>query len=93
MELAQDALKNIADFDPHVRAFITVAKDYALSRAREADAKIAQGANIGILTGIPFSAKDVFCVRGMKTTAGAKILQNYISPDLCHYVKQIMHHE
>ena len=80
VELAQDALKNIADFDPHVRAFITVAKDYALSRAREADAKIAQGANIGILTGIPFSAKDVFCVRGMKTTAGAKILQNYISP-------------
>ncbi len=80
LELAQEAFKNIADFDPHVRAFITVAKDYAYARAAETDAKIAEGADIGILTGITFSAKDVFCTRGIKTTAGSKILQNYIPP-------------
>lgn len=79
-ELAQDAFKNIADFDSNVHAFITVTKDYALSKASEVDDKIQKGEEITLLSGIPFSAKDAFCAKGIKTTGGSKILDNYISP-------------
>ena len=60
-------------------AFITVTDELAMKQAQAADDKIAKGTG-GILTGIPYAHKDIFCTNGVKTSAGSKMLDNFISP-------------
>jgi aspartyl-tRNA(Asn)/glutamyl-tRNA(Gln) amidotransferase subunit A len=63
-----------------VHAFITVTAEEALNQAREVDHQLAGGQDPGLLAGIPFSAKDVFCVKGTLSTAASKILGNFTAP-------------
>lgn len=51
----------------------------ALELAKKVDEKIAKGATIGLLEGIPFGVKDVFMLQGIPTTASSKFLKNYKS--------------
>ncbi len=78
VELVQMALDQIEKYDDKIKAFITVTKDEALKKAKEIDERIAKGEKVGRLAGIPYSAKDVFVTKGIKTTASSKILDNYI---------------
>ena len=78
-ELTRTILERIQGVEDRVDAFITVAADEALHQAKEADQKIAQG-RCEPLTGIPLAIKDVICTRGMRTTCGSKILENFIPP-------------
>jgi len=77
VELTQHYLDRINRSD--LNAFITVTDDLALSQARAADTKLANGSG-NVLTGIPFAHKDIFCTKGVKTSAGSKILDPFISP-------------
>ena len=77
VELTEHFLTRINQSD--LNAFITVTDDLALDQARAADEKIANG-SAGILTGIPYAHKDIFCTTGVKTSAGSKILDPFISP-------------
>ena len=77
VELTKHFLDRINQSD--LNAFITVTDDLALNQAKAADAKIANG-SAGILTGIPYAHKDIFCTTGVKTSAGSKILDPFISP-------------
>ncbi len=77
IELTQHYLKRIDRSD--LNAFITVTDEIALSQARAADAKLASGSG-SVLTGIPYAHKDIFCTKGIKTSAGSKILDPFISP-------------
>ena len=77
IELTQHYLKRIDRSD--LNAFITVTDELALSQARAADAKLASGSG-SVLTGIPYAHKDIFCTKGIKTSAGSKILDPFISP-------------
>jgi len=77
VELTQHYLDRINRSD--LNAFITVTDELALSQARAADAKLANGSS-SVLTGIPFAHKDIFCTKGVKTSAGSKILDPFISP-------------
>ena len=77
VELTQHYLDRINRSD--LNAFITVTDELALSQARAADAKLANGSG-SVLTGIPFAHKDIFCTKGVKTSAGSKILDPFISP-------------
>ena len=63
-----------------VHAFITLTDERALQQAREVDRKLAAGEDPGLLGGIPFTVKDIFCLRGTPTTAASRILANYIAP-------------
>ena len=63
----------------NLNAFITVTDDMALEQARIADVKIAKDEG-GVLTGIPYAHKDIFCTKGVKTSAASKILDSFISP-------------
>ncbi len=62
-----------------LNAFITVTDELAMAQAQGADDKIAKGVG-NILTGIPYAHKDIFCTNGVKTSAGSKMLDNFISP-------------
>jgi len=77
VELTQYYLDRINASD--LNAFITVTDELAMNQAQAADDKIAKGDG-NILTGIPYAHKDIFCTNGVKTSAGSKILDNFISP-------------
>ncbi len=78
-ELTESCLKRIGERNGALNAFITVTSDLAIAEAEKADKKIAEG-EISLLTGVPFSVKDAICVEGVRSTASAKILDNYVSP-------------
>ena len=64
-------LARLAKYDPTLRCVVSLLPDLARAQAREADAEIAAGKYRGPLHGIPYGLKDVFAVRGTKTTWGA----------------------
>ena len=63
-----------------VHAFITLTSERAHAQAEAVDQKIAAGEDPGPLAGVPFTVKDIFCVHGTPTTAGSRILANFVSP-------------
>ncbi|MHC1740232.1 MAG: Asp-tRNA(Asn)/Glu-tRNA(Gln) amidotransferase subunit GatA [Anaerolineaceae bacterium] len=63
-----------------VHAFITLTDDLALRQAQAVDADLAAGKDPGALAGIPFTVKDIFCVKGTPSTAASRILANFKSP-------------
>lgn len=77
VELTKAYLERIKTIDPKLNAYITVSQDEALKQAEEADKKRAAG-NTGLLLGIPIALKDLYLTEGVKTTAGSKVLENYI---------------
>ena len=76
-ELTQHYLDRIKNSD--LNTFISITEDEALSQAKEADKKITKGGS-SILTGMPYAHKDIFCTKGVKTSAGSKMLDSFISP-------------
>lgn len=79
-EIAEAALRRIEAVDPILRAFITVEADRALRRAADVDAQIASGNSRLPLAGVPVAIKDNISTRGLRTTCGSKILENYVPP-------------
>jgi len=79
VELTRSVLDRIEAVEPRVNAFITLDKEGALAQAAEADARRGRG-EAGSLCGIPLSVKDVLCTKGLRTTAGSKILEPFVPP-------------
>lgn len=79
VEITQDYLKRVHDSNASLNCFIEVCDEHALAQAKAADEQIAAG-NAGIMTGVPFAQKDIFCTKDIRTTCGSKMLDNFISP-------------
>lgn len=79
-ELVKACLKRVEKINKEINSFITVSGKEALEQAEEIDKKIEEGKKINLLEGIPFSVKDAICTKGIRSTGGAKILDNYIPP-------------
>ena len=79
VELTEALLGRITAQDDKLNAMITVTGDQALATAAQADAARAAGKG-GPLNGIPLIHKDIFCTRGVRTSCGSKMLDNFISP-------------
>lgn len=73
LEVTEAALARIERYDGILNSFTDVAADRARARAREVDAAIAAGKNVGPLAGVPFAVKNLFDVKGLSTRAGSKI--------------------
>jgi aspartyl-tRNA(Asn)/glutamyl-tRNA(Gln) amidotransferase subunit A len=80
VELARESLRRIRELQPVLNAFITVTEELALKQARSVDEELARGIDRGPLHGIPYTLKDLFATRGIRTTAGSKIFADYV-PD------------
>ncbi len=63
-----------------VHAFITQTETIARSQAEEIDRKLSRGEDPGPLAGVPFTVKDIFCVKDTYSTAASKILANFKAP-------------
>jgi aspartyl-tRNA(Asn)/glutamyl-tRNA(Gln) amidotransferase subunit A len=87
VELAQAHLDRIAKLNGALNAFITVDPEQVLAQAKGADAARRRG-EAGPLTGIPIAHKDLFCTRGLRTTCGSKMLENFVSPYDAHVIER-----
>jgi aspartyl-tRNA(Asn)/glutamyl-tRNA(Gln) amidotransferase subunit A len=79
-ELTTAAIDRVGRLDPTLHAFITVTAETALRAARQADSELASGRSRGPLHGIPIAVKDLFLTRGVRTTSGSRLFENYV-PD------------
>lgn len=81
-ELTQAYLVACEVHNPALNAYITLTPELALAQAKEADAKIARGelehGNGAPMLGIPIGMKDLFCTKGVRTTAGSKMLEDFV---------------
>jgi Asp-tRNA(Asn)/Glu-tRNA(Gln) amidotransferase A subunit family amidase len=71
-------LRRLEQYDRQLRCVITLTKEFALSRAKKADAEIAAGKYRGPLHGIPFGVKDLLDTAGIPTTYGAEPYRNRV---------------
>ncbi len=78
-EVTRHFLGRIDHLSASLNAFITVTPERAMADARRADAMIARGEG-GPLTGVPLVHKDIFCTAGILTSAGSRILSNFVAP-------------
>ena len=88
VELTESVLERVARVEPTINAYITLTAELALEQAREADAKLAAGTATP-LTGIPVGVKDLIVTKGVRTTAGSKMLENFIPPYDSHVYENL----
>ena len=80
-EICREYLQVIQDKNEELNAFIEVYdEEEILEQARAVDEKVKKGEEIGLLEGIPCAVKDLINIQGKKTTAGSKMMENYIAP-------------
>ncbi len=78
-QLTESVLARIAAVEGRVQAYITLDREGALAQAEAADQRLAAG-ETNPLCGIPLAIKDVLCTKGLRTTCGSKILENFLPP-------------
>lgn len=64
----------------YLNNFVTIVEDAARTRAKEVDAKVAGGGELGILEGIPAGMKDLLCTKGVRTTCSSHMLEHFVPP-------------
>ncbi|MGB2590104.1 MAG: Asp-tRNA(Asn)/Glu-tRNA(Gln) amidotransferase subunit GatA [Candidatus Acidiferrum sp.] len=79
-ELAADYYRRIEKKNPELNAYLTLSEERAYAQADRVDALVAAGKPLPALAGVPIAIKDVISTRGVRTTCGSKILQNYVPP-------------
>ena len=78
-EVAQFFLERCRQHNAKLNAFLEL-NEKVVEEARALDQRISRGEDPGVLAGVPVGVKDMFCTRGIKTTAGSRILQNFVPP-------------
>lgn len=78
--LTEQCLRQIEAENPRLNAFLTVTAESALADAAARDRELADGRDRGPLHGIPYALKDMFCTRGIRTTAGSLLFADFV-PD------------
>ncbi len=89
VELTRQVLDLIEKRQSRLNAFITVTAEHALAQARRAEHEIQAGQYRGKLHGIPYAAKDLFFTKGIKTTVGSKIMDDFVPEYDCAVVEKL----
>ena len=88
-ELVTGYYARIADEDPRIGAYLTLCRERALGQAERIDQMARRGDPLPALAGVPIAIKDVMTLRGVRTTAGSRILDNFIAPYDCTAVARL----
>jgi aspartyl-tRNA(Asn)/glutamyl-tRNA(Gln) amidotransferase subunit A len=81
--------KKIAAEDGDIHAYLTLSKERALAQAERIDKLAGKGDPLPPLAGVPMAIKDAMVTKGVRSTAGSKILENYIPPYDCTAVARL----
>ena len=87
--LVEEFYGRIKANDPEIHAYLTLSEDRAFAQAKRIDSLVSQGADLPPLAGVPVGIKDVMVTKGIRTTAGSKILENFIPPYDCTAVARL----
>jgi aspartyl-tRNA(Asn)/glutamyl-tRNA(Gln) amidotransferase subunit A len=87
--LAEAFYAKIESDDPKIGAYLILSKDRALAKAADIDRLAEKGEPLPPLAGVPVGIKDVLVTKGVRSTAGSKILGNYIPPYDCTAVARL----
>jgi aspartyl-tRNA(Asn)/glutamyl-tRNA(Gln) amidotransferase subunit A len=87
--LAEAFYAKIDSDDPKIGAYLILSKERALAKAAEIDARAERGDQLPSLAGVPVGIKDVLVTKGVRTTAGSRVLGNYIPPYDCTAVARL----
>src|SRR3954465_8340250 len=87
--LAEAHYARIQKEDGQIGAFLTLSRQRALKQAERMDRMAAEGKTLPPLGGVPVGIKDVMSTRGVRTTAGSKILEKYVPPYDCTAVARL----
>jgi aspartyl-tRNA(Asn)/glutamyl-tRNA(Gln) amidotransferase subunit A len=87
--LAAAYYAKIESDDPKIGAYLTLSKERAMAKAAEIDGLAAKGEKLPPLGGVPVGIKDVMVTQGVRSTAGSKILGNYVPPYDCTAVARL----
>jgi aspartyl-tRNA(Asn)/glutamyl-tRNA(Gln) amidotransferase subunit A len=87
--LAELFYAKIENDDPRIGAYLMLSKARALAKAAEVDSLLKKGEKLPPLAGVPVGIKDVMVTKGVRTTAGSKILGNYVPPYDCTAVARL----
>jgi aspartyl-tRNA(Asn)/glutamyl-tRNA(Gln) amidotransferase subunit A len=79
-ELTDEFYKRIEARNPELNAYLTLSQKRAYAQAQRVDEMVASGKPLPPLAGVPMAIKDVISTRGVRTTCGSKILENYVPP-------------
>ncbi len=80
LELVNATIENAHNIDEKIGAYNSYTVDYAIDTAKKVDEKIKNNETLPLLAGIPLGLKDNINLKGYKTTASSKILENFVSP-------------
>ncbi|SDS38157.1 aspartyl/glutamyl-tRNA(Asn/Gln) amidotransferase subunit A [Brevibacterium siliguriense] len=80
VEVTQSHLDRISATEDDFNSFITVTDELALEAAKAVDAKRSAGEDLHALAGVPVALKDLVVTEGVNTTAGSKMLENWVPP-------------
>jgi len=89
MAMVESFYEKIEKEDGEIGAFLTLTRERAIEQADRIDRMAAKGKPLPPLGGVPVAIKDVMCTRGVRTTAGSKILGNFIPPYDCTAVARL----
>ena len=78
--LLESSLARIRALDGKVHAFLRLTEDEAFAAAKASQARRAARSALSPIDGVPVALKDIFCMEGVETTAGSKILAGYVPP-------------
>jgi aspartyl-tRNA(Asn)/glutamyl-tRNA(Gln) amidotransferase subunit A len=87
--MAEAHFARIQKEDGQIGAFLTLSRERALQQADRMDRMAAEGKPLPPLGGVPVGIKDVMSTRGVRTTAGSKILDKYVPPYDCSAVAKL----
>jgi len=87
--LADEFYAHIKKQDAEIGAFLTLSEDRARAQAERIDKMTAEGKPLPPLAGVPIAIKDVMVTRGLRTTAGSKILEHFVPPYDCTAVARL----
>lgn len=88
-EITEAIIERIEKINPIINAYCTPTFDLAREMAKKADETVKKGEKLGLLHGIPISIKDLMETKGIRTTFGSKIYENYIPKEDDMTVKKL----
>src|SRR5579864_2222753 len=87
--LVGEFYRKINSDDPEIHAWLTLCEERALAQAKKIDGLAAKGEKLPPLAGVPVGVKDVMVTEGVRTTAGSKILDDFVPPYDCTAVARL----